>query len=72
MKKINRNSNGFTLIEVLLVLGLLSIIILVTTNILIFGVNTNKLTSKEYSLQSDLRRATEKTNELIRYSKAAF
>jgi hypothetical protein len=39
---------------------------------LIFGTQSQALTLKEYSVQSELRRAVEKTNELVRYSKAIF
>lgn len=70
--RIKKDTHGFTLIEVILALTLISIVIILSSNILIFGTNSQKLTVKEYSQQSDLRRATEQTNELIRYSKAVF
>ncbi|GEM_PF-934626 len=70
--KIKKNTRGFTLVEVILAVALISFVIILSSNILIFGVNSQKLTLKEYSVQSDLRRATEQANELIRYSKAVF
>ena len=71
-KKKKTGTRGFTLIELILAVALISIVIVLSSNILIFGINSQKLTAKEYSFQSDLRRATEQTNELIRYSKAVF
>lgn len=70
--KDSRNSPGFTLIELLLALSLVSVVIAISANLLFFGTRTQKSTIKEYSMQSDIRRATEMTNELIRYSKAVF
>lgn len=73
MKKKNKiDTRGFTLIELILAVALIGIVITLSSNILIFGINSQKLTAKEYSFQSDLRRTTEQTNELIRYSKAVF
>lgn len=70
--KMKKNTQGFTLVEVILAVALISLVIILSSNILIFGTNSQKLTVKEYSLQSELRRAAEQTNELIRYSKAVF
>ena len=70
--KTKKYTYGFTLVEVILAVALVSFVIILSSNMLIFGTNSQKLTVKEYSLQSDLRRATEQTNELIRYSKAVF
>lgn len=67
-----RNSKGFTLIELIIVLGFVGLIILISSNLLIFGANTSKLVTKDYYMQSEIRRTTEKANELIRYSKAVF
>lgn len=70
--KFKKNTYGFTLVEVILAVALISFVIILSSNMLIFGINSQKKTVKEYSLQSDLRRATEQTNEIIRYSKAVF
>lgn len=71
-KKLNKNTKGFTLIEVIIAIALVSLVILISSNILMLTMNSHKLTEKEYSLQSELRRASEKTNEIVRYSKAVF
>ncbi len=71
-KKMKKNTHGFTLVEVILAVALISLVIILSSNMLIFGTNSQKMTVKEYSIQSDLRRAIEQTNELIRYSKAVF
>ncbi|MFA9422829.1 MAG: hypothetical protein ACERLG_04590, partial [Sedimentibacter sp.] len=47
-------------------------VITLSGNMLIFGTKSQALTVKEYSVQSELRIAVEKTNELVRYSKAIF
>lgn len=70
--KNQKNSLGYTLIELLLALSIFSIVILISVDLIIFGAKAQKLTFKEYSMQSDIRRATEQTNEIVRYSKAVF
>ncbi len=69
---ISKRTYGFTLIELILAISLISIVILISTNLIIFGTKAHKLTFKEYSMQSDIRKATEKTNDIVRYSKAIF
>lgn len=67
-----KNSKGFSLVELLVVLALLGMTIVLLTNILLASNRTHKVTIKEYFMQSDIRRVTEVTNELTRYSKAIF
>ena len=69
MKKYNR---GITLIELVLVVGLISIIILIGFNIFNFGIKAHKVTDKEYQIQSEMRIASTKINNYIRYSTAIF
>jgi len=71
-RQLKSSMRGVTLIELLLALGLISIVIMVSTNILMVSMNSQRAAVKEYSLQSDLRRVAEHTNEVIRYSKAVF
>ena len=70
--KYARNSKGFSLVELLVALALIGIIIFILTNILLFANRTEQIMTKEYFMQSDIRRVTEVTNELVRYSKAIF
>lgn len=67
-----KNNNGFTLIEVLLALALISMVIIISTNLVIFATKTHNKTTKQYELQSSIRQATEKINKIVRYSKAVF
>lgn len=71
-KKNSRNIYGFTLIELLLALSIISLVILISSNLVIFGVKSHKLTANKYDLQSSIRLATEQTNQIVRYSKAVF
>ncbi len=72
MKFLKKKRFGITLVELLIALGLISTIIGISTNLVLVGNKTHKLTTKEYAMQSDIRIATEKTNEAVRYSKAIF
>ncbi|MDY0277982.1 MAG: prepilin-type N-terminal cleavage/methylation domain-containing protein [Acholeplasma sp.] len=71
-KKLYKNSSGFTLVELIIAISLISFVIVLSTNMVIMAVNTHKATTKEYALQSDIRIAAEKTNNIVRYSKAVF
>ena len=71
-KRFKKDTGGFTLLEVILSVALIGLIITLSSNILIFGSSAHRITVKEYSIQSDLRRAAEQANKVIRYSKAVF
>lgn len=71
-RKISENTCGFTLIEVILAIALLSFVIIIASNLFFLGTNAQKFTMTEYTLNSDLRKVTEKTNSIVRYSKAVF
>jgi hypothetical protein len=45
---------------------------MISANLLILGMKSHKLTGKEYDLQSSIRRVTEETTKIVRYSKAVF
>lgn len=70
--KYSKDSLGFTIIELLLAISLISFVIIISTNLVIIATKGQKGTIKEYEMQSDIRRATERTNEIVRYSKAIF
>lgn len=72
MKKVVKGNSGLTLIELLLSLALVSFVIIISTNILMIGMRSQNLSVKEYAVQSEMRIAAEKTNEIVRYSKAVF
>lgn len=72
MKKVIKGNKGLTLIELLLSLALVSFVIIISTNILMVGMRSQDLSVKEYAVQSEMRIAAEKTNEIVRYSKAVF
>lgn len=63
---------GFTLIELLLALAITSLVIMLSASLLNFGIKTYKLTTEEYDIQSAVRRVTEETTQIVRYSKAVF
>jgi len=65
-------NKGFTLIELLLTLAITSIVIILSSNLINLGTKSHKLTVKEYDLQSAIRRVTEETTQIVRYSKAVF
>jgi prepilin-type N-terminal cleavage/methylation domain-containing protein len=67
-----RYNQGFTLIELILTLAITSIVIVISANLLNLGMKTHKLTTKEYDIQSAIRRVTEETTQIVRYSKAVF
>lgn len=69
MEKYNK---GITLIELILVISLISIITLLGFNIFKFGFKAQKMTDKEYQIQSEMRVASTKINNYIRYSTAIF
>lgn len=73
MKKYNKYiKKGFTLVELLIAVALITVVIIVSMNMFFFGTNAHKLTFKEYEIQSDVRIATEQVTNIVRYSKAVF
>lgn len=72
MYKKAKNKNGFTLIEIVLVLAILGVVIATSINPIILSTKGHDMAVKEYDLQSAVRRAVEKTNQVIRYSRAVF
>ena len=73
MKKYNKYiKKGFTLVELLIAVALITVVIIVSMNMFFFGTNAHRLTFKEYEIQSDVRIATEQVTNIVRYSKAVF
>lgn len=72
MRKNKFNNRGVTLIELLIALTLVIVIISISFNLIVFGNKSHKLTSDRYELQSSFKRTAERTNDIIRYSKAVF
>lgn len=66
------NKKGFTLVELLIAVALITVVIIVSMNMFFFGTNAHRLTFKEYEIQSDVRIATEQVTNIVRYSKAVF
>lgn len=71
MKQRKRKS-GFTLIELIVALSLITMVISVSTNMIIFSMRSHEITINEYELQSAMRMASDSTNRVIRYSSALF
>jgi len=66
------NNKGFSLIELVVTMALLGIVITLGFSILNFGNRAFTSTTEEYELQSSMRLAVEKVNNVVRYSTALF
>lgn len=67
-----RSNQGFTLVELILTIAITSVVIMISANLLNLATKSHKLTAKEYDIQSAIRRVTEETTKIVRYSKAVF
>ncbi|WP_425449555.1 VWA domain-containing protein [Dethiothermospora halolimnae] len=65
-------NKGFTLIELIIAMALLSIIIALSFSVLNFSGKAFKVSTEEYELQSSMRLAVEEVNNIVRYSTALF
>ncbi|MDH8679419.1 VWA domain-containing protein [Fusibacter bizertensis] len=63
---------GFTLIELIITISLLSMIILLSTSMISLTMTAQKKTMDEYEINTTIRQASQRANEIIRYSKAVF
>lgn len=63
---------GLTLVELLLTLGILSVIVLIGINFLIFSSKGHSVTFDEFNIQSDLRIVSTKINSVIRDASGVF
>lgn len=69
---ITNKSKGFTLVELILAIGLIGIVITLSANMITLSTRVHKVTVDEYTLQSSIRLAVDKTNDVVRYSTALF
>lgn len=65
-------NKGFTLVELIIAMALLSIIIALSFSVLNFSGKAFKVSTEEYELQSSMRLAVEEVNNIVRYSTALF
>ena len=63
---------AFTLIELIIVIALLSSVIFLSTSMIRLSTVAHEKTVDEYEINTTIRLASQKANELIRYSKAVF
>jgi uncharacterized protein YegL len=70
MKKMNRK--GFMLMELIVVLAIIGTVITTIFGLLFYGYDVFTLTSNDFKVQSQVRMAMEKTNTLVRFSRALF
>lgn len=71
MKRIKK-LKGFTLVELIVVVALLVIVITVSTSMITLANRTHTITLNEYEMQSTVRQASVRVNDIVRYSKAVF
>ncbi|WP_312833130.1 vWA domain-containing protein [Sedimentibacter saalensis] len=67
-----KSRRGFTLVELLLVLALISIIIVAGTNFFLIGVKSHAITIDEFNVQSKTRLVSSKINSVIRDASGVF
>ncbi len=63
---------GFTLVELIVVMALMLIVIAGGFSMMTFGNRVFAISTREYDLQASTRLAMEKTNQAVRYSSALF
>lgn len=66
------NKKGFTLLELVVVIAIIGLVITTIFSLLFVGYDVFGLTQNDFQVQSDVRLAMEKTNHLVRYSRAVF
>ena len=67
-----KTKKGFTLIELILVIGLISVVIALAFNMFKFGNVAQTMAITEYDIQSQMRVTAQKINTTVRYSSALF
>ncbi len=66
------NKRGFTLVELIITLALLTMVITATTNAILLLYRSHAMTVDEYTLQSSIRNTSSRITDIIRYSQAVF
>lgn len=64
--------NGFTLLEVILTIMIMSIVFLVVSNVFSLTIRANRVANDEFDLQSNMRIVSESLNQSIKFSPALF
>ena len=73
MKKNNLKTNhGFTLVEMIVAISLLSLVLLIVSSLILTSNKMMAISEKEYDYQSAVRAASQSTSVSIRYSTAVF
>ncbi len=67
-----RNKAGFTILELLLTITIVSLLFSVAGGVISMAVRTNDVSSKEFDFQSDMRLVSETLNQKIKFSQAVF
>jgi hypothetical protein len=68
----SKNKKGFMLVELIIVLAIIGTVITTIFGLLLYGYDVFTLTSTDFKVQSQVRMAMEKTNTLVRFSRALF
>lgn len=63
---------GFTLVELIIAISLVALIVTVGTNILIFGMRTQEMTTIQFDMQANVRLMALKVNNAIRDASGVF
>lgn len=67
-----RKKNGFTLLEVILTIMIMSIVFIVVSNVFSLTIRANRVANDEFDLQSNMRIVSESLNQSIKFSPALF
>ena len=67
-----RKQRGFTLLEVMLTIMIMSLVYLVVSNVFTLTIRTNRIANNEFDLQSNMRVVSESLNQSIKFSPAVF
>lgn len=64
--------SGFTIIEVLITIVLIGLVMTIGTNIILFGMKSQEVTSDEFDLQANVRLVTLNVNNAVRNASGVF
>lgn len=67
-----KKRDGVTLLELVIVMALVSVVITLSSSMMVLSTKTHKITIDDYEVQTTIRKATDKTNGILRYSSALF
>lgn len=72
MKRKVLNKNGFTLLELIVVISIIGMVISTIFSLLYFGYDVYGRTSEDYTIQSQVKLSLEEINNMVRESRAVF